>query len=101
MKPESNIKTSTPAGILNPEKNVALTSVLPLPISLIGSLLMNFTIAGEDYVFTLTVNGDGQLQGFTATKEGNTTYDCSIQLVSQTSPERACCSPAGCTAGSC
>jgi hypothetical protein len=101
MKPESNIKTSTPAGILNPEKNVALTSVLPLPISLIGSLLMNFTIAGEEYVFTLTVNGDGQLLSFTATKEGNTTYDCSIQLVSQTSPERACCSPAGCTAGSC
>jgi len=100
MKPETNITTSTPAGILNPDKQLGITSKLPLPIRLIGSLLMNFTIAGEDFNFTLTVNGDGQLLGFTATKD-NTTFDCSIQLVSQTSPERACCSPAGCTAGSC
>lgn len=61
---------------------------------------MNFTIAGEEFNFTLTVNGDGQLTGFTATK-GQTTYDCLIQLVSQSTPERVCCGPSGCTSGSC
>ena len=62
---------------------------------------MNFTIVGEDYNFTLTVNGDGKLIAFTATKD-QATFDCSIQLVSQTAPpERFCCGPAGCTAGSC
>ena len=100
MKPESNITSSTPAGILNPEKKVRATSILPLPISVIGSLLMNFTIAGEDFNFTLTLNSEGQLTGFTATN-GGTTYDCSIQLVSETPAERVCCTPSGCTAGSC
>jgi hypothetical protein len=100
MKPESNITTPTPAGILNPEKSLGLTSGLPLPITLPGSLLMNFTIAGEDFNFTLTVNSEGQLLAFTATKD-STTYDCSIQLVSQANAERTCCGPSGCTAGSC
>jgi len=97
MKPDSNTKPSTPAGILNPEENAGTTS-LPLPITL--PLVLNFTIVGEDFNFSLTLNGDGQLVGFTATK-GNTTYDCSIQLASQSSAERVCCSPIGCTPGSC
>ena len=100
MKPESNITPPTPAGILNSEKNLGVTSGLPLVINLARSLLMNFTIVGEDFNFTLTVNSEGQLLAFTATND-NTTYDCSIQLVSQASGERTCCGPSGCTAGSC
>ena len=67
---------------------------------------MDFTISGEDFTFTLQVDGTGQLTSFTATKSsgivGNTTYDCSIQVESQTNPPQVfCCTPSGCTSGPC
>jgi hypothetical protein len=100
MKPESTLTTSTPLGVLNSEKDPGLTSDLPLPTSLLRSVLMNFTIAGEPWVFTLETDADGNLTSLTAAKPG-VTCDCSIQLVAQSNGERTCCGPAGCTAGSC
>jgi hypothetical protein len=88
MKPESNITTLPPV------------SELPLPISLPGSELMNFTINGEEWLFTLTLDGQGHLVSLIATKDG-VTCDCTIQLVAQNNGTRTCCGPAGCTAGSC
>jgi len=62
---------------------------------------MNFTISGEEFDFTLEVDGSGNLTGFTATKDG-TTYDCTIQLTSRANAEdQVCCGPSGCMAGSC
>jgi hypothetical protein len=98
MKPESTLTTSTPVGILNPEKD--LVSDLTVPPNLLRSLLMNFTIAGEAWVFTLETDAQGNLTSLTATKPG-VTCNCSIQLVAEGTAERTCCSPAGCTAGSC
>ena len=62
---------------------------------------MNFTIAGEEFAFTISVDGEGQLTGFTATREG-LTYDCLIQVTSQ-GAERIieCCGANGCMAGGC
>ena len=100
MKPESTLPTSTPLGVLNSEKDPVLTTDLSLPINLARSVLMNFTIVGEAWVFTLETDADGNLTRLTATKPG-VTADCSIQLVAQSNGERTCCGPAGCTAGSC
>jgi hypothetical protein len=63
---------------------------------------MNFTISGEDFTFTLLVDPNGTLTSFTAEKD-STSYDCSIQVTSTTSlmPELFCCTPSGCTSGSC
>ena len=62
---------------------------------------MNFTISGEDFDFTLEVDGSGNLTAFTATKDA-TTYDCTIQLTSRTpEADRICCGPSGCMSGSC
>ncbi len=63
---------------------------------------MNFTISGEDFTFTLSVDLNGTLTGFTATKD-SINYDCSIQMTSTSGlmPERFCCTPSGCTSGSC
>jgi len=60
---------------------------------------MNFQIDG--FNFTMTIEQD-QLVGLTAEKD-QVTYDCTIQLVSQTAPEtRQCCGPDGkCYPGSC
>jgi hypothetical protein len=100
MKPETTLPTSTPVRILDPEEQYVAESNSNLLGSLERSLQMNFTIHGEDFVFTLTVDGDGQLTGFTATN-GSTTFDCSIQLVSQAN-ERWCCIPNGpCSPGGC
>ena len=99
MKSESTLTTSTPVGVLNPEKNLGVKSDLPLTNSLPGSVVMNFTIDG--FNFTLTVDGNNQLTGLTATKD-NTTWDCTIQLVSQVDGDRMCCGPTGdCRPGSC
>jgi len=63
---------------------------------------MNFTISGEDFTFTLSVNLNGELTSFTAEKD-STSYDCSIQVTSSGGlmPEIFCCTPSGCTSGSC
>ena len=63
---------------------------------------MNFTISGEDFTFTLLVDTNGTLTSFTATKD-SITYLCSIQLNSSGGlmPEAFCCTPSGCTSGSC
>ena len=61
---------------------------------------MNFTINGEEWIFTLLVDSQGNLTDFTATKDG-TTCTCSIQLVAEGTGGRTCCTPAGCTAGGC
>ena len=63
---------------------------------------MNFTISGEDFTFTLSVNPNGELTSFTAEKD-STSYDCSIQVESSGAlmPEAFCCTPAGCTTGGC
>jgi hypothetical protein len=99
MKPESPLETSTPVGIVNPEKDLGVKSDSPLTISLPGSVVMNFII--EDFNFTLTVDGNDHLTGLTATRD-NTTWDCTIQLVSQADGERQCCGPTGdCKPGSC
>jgi hypothetical protein len=95
MKPESTLTTSTPVGVLNPEKDLATAA-----INLARSVLMNFTIAGEAWVFTLVTDSDGNLTSLTAAKPG-VTCECSIQLVAESNGERTCCGPAGCTAGSC
>ena len=100
MKPDSTLTTSTPLGVLNSEKDPGLTSDLSSLTSLARSVLMNFTIVGEAWVFTLETDANGNLTRLTATKAG-VTADCSIQLVAQTNGERTCCGPAGCTAGSC
>jgi hypothetical protein len=63
---------------------------------------MNFTISGEDFTFTLLVDPNGTLTSFTATKD-STDYDCSIQVTATSSlmPDIFCCTPSGCTSGSC
>lgn len=105
MKSESDIPGATPVGTLNSERDLGAESDLPLPITLPRSLQMNFTIEGEDFNFTLTVDDEGNLISFTATKGSgitNDTFNCSIQVESQsTPPEVFCCTPAGCTAGPC
>ena len=88
--------TSTPIGILN--SNVDLSSESD-PLLPPRSKEMNFKIDGEDCVFTLIVDSQGNLTDFTATKE-NTTCTCSIQLTAENGG-RTCCTPAGCTAGGC
>ena len=57
-------------------------------------LQMNFTISGEDFIFTLLVDPDGKLNSFTAEKD-STTYDCSIQVSVSTAlmPERSAVRP--------
>jgi hypothetical protein len=64
---------------------------------------MDFTIENADYQFHLVVNQYNQLIGFTATKDQKT-YDCAIQLKSQTDPlDTGCCRPypPGCSGGPC
>ena len=63
---------------------------------------MTFTISGEDFIFTLLVDTNGNLTSFTAEKD-STSYDCSIQVTSSGAlmPEIFCCTPSGCTSGSC
>ena len=63
---------------------------------------MNFTISGEDFTFTLLVDLNGNLTSFTAEKD-SASYDCSIQVAASGAlmPETFCCTPAGCTSGSC
>jgi hypothetical protein len=62
---------------------------------------MIFTINGEPYIFTLTVDLLNRVTGFTATNL-STTYDCKIQMTSQEDePEVLCCTPSGCTQGGC
>jgi hypothetical protein len=60
---------------------------------------MEFQIDG--FNFTATIE-QGQLVGLTAEKD-DVTYNCMIQLVSQTAPEtRQCCYPDGhCYPGGC
>lgn len=50
--------TSTPIGILNARAGLRAESdsILPLPVILPRSEQMNFTINGEEYVFTLDVD---------------------------------------------
>lgn len=63
---------------------------------------MNFTISGEDFTFTLLVDTNGNLTSFTAEKD-SANYDCSIQVSASGAllPETFCCTPSGCTSGSC
>lgn len=62
---------------------------------------MTFTISGEGFTFTLEVDNNDNLTSFIATN-GATTYNCTIQLVSQINPEEfICCGPSGCTSGPC
>jgi hypothetical protein len=98
MKPENTITTSSPAGILNSETKLGAEVEIGVPLP--GSQKMNFTINGEEFSFTLTVDAEGNLTDFTATKDG-VTFDCSIQLVSEVNGSRTCCSPTGCMPGSC
>ena len=101
MKPENTLITSSPAGILNSEKELGAESEVRLPLPLPGSQQqMTFTINGEDFTFTITVDSQGNLLDFTATGEG-ATFDCMIQLVSDVDGARFCCGPSGCTSGSC
>jgi hypothetical protein len=100
MKPENTITTSSPAGILNSDPKLGAEADIRAPLPLPGSLPMNFTISGEEFDFTLTVDAEGNLTGFTATKDG-VPFECSIQLVSEVNGARTCCSPSGCTSGSC
>ena len=100
MKPENTLTTSSPAGILNPEPKLGAESEIHLPVPLPGSGLMTFRINGEEFNFTLTVDAEGNLTDFSATKDG-VTYDCSIQPVSDVDGSRTCCGPSGCTSGSC
>lgn len=98
MKTEQTIETttSTPIGILNSEATLGAESD---PVTLPRSTVMNFTIAGEEWVFTLQVDGEGNLTDFFAVKEGST-CSCLIQLIAENNG-RTCCGPAGCTAGGC
>jgi hypothetical protein len=100
MKPENTLTTSSPAGILNSETKVGAESEIRLPLPLPGSQQMTFTINGEDFTFTITVDTQGNLTAFTATGEG-ATFNCMIQLVSEVDGSRVCCGPSGCTSGSC
>ena len=64
-----------------------------------------FTIAGESlFTFEVTTDGDGNLESITASDAEQNFYDCKLQLVPR-NPERnlgvECCTPAGCTSGSC
>lgn len=62
---------------------------------------MNFTISGEPFTFTVTVDGDGNLTAFSAA-DGETTYDCRIQLMPHDEAKSVrCCTPEGCMAGTC
>ena len=62
---------------------------------------MIFTIAGETFVFNMTLDGENHLIALSATKD-NVTYDCTIQLVSEVDGARQCCVPGGsCSPGSC
>jgi hypothetical protein len=62
---------------------------------------MNFTIANEEFTFTIEVDGEGNLTEFTATRD-ETTFDCKIQLTSRDAePVIECCGANGCMAGSC
>lgn len=65
---------------------------------------MVFTIENEDYVFSLVVDQDNHLTGFTATKD-QVTYDCSIHLKSQLNSQVILCCrpypPGGCVEGPC
>src|SRR5262245_16267427 len=65
-----------------------------------GVRKMTFTITGEEYIFTLTVDTEGNLSSFTAVK-GDITYDCSIQLSAHSVEQKVCCTQWGCTAGGC
>jgi hypothetical protein len=98
MKPENTITTSSPAGILNSEAKLGAKVEIQVPLP--GSQQMTFTINGEEFSFTLTVDAEGNLTDLTATRDG-VTFDCTIQLVSEVNGSRVCCSPLGCTAGSC
>jgi hypothetical protein len=100
MKPENTITTSTPAGILNSDTKLGAEADISVTLPLPGSHQMNFTINGEDFDFTLTVDAEGNLTGFTATRDG-VPFNCSIQLVNEVNGARTCCTPSGCTAGSC
>lgn len=91
MKTDGTTETttsSTPIGILNSNADLGRSDQ------------MTFTINGEEWLFTLLVDSQGNLTDFTATKDG-TTCTCSIQLVAENSGARTCCTPAGCTAGGC
>jgi hypothetical protein len=92
--------TSTPIGLINPDANLAAESDSRLPSALLRSEQMNFTIVGEEWVFTLLVDAEGNLTDFTADK-GGVSCECFIQLVAQNNGDRTCCSPSGCTAGGC
>ena len=100
MKSENTLSTSSPAGILNSETKIGAESDIVVPLPLPGSKQMTFTISGEDFVFTITVDSSGNLTDFTATGDG-ATFDCTIQLVAEGNGARFCCGPSGCTAGSC
>jgi hypothetical protein len=100
MKPENTITTSSPAGILNSDPKLGAEADIHLPLPLPGGQQMNFTINGEEFNFTLTVDAEGNLTSLTATRDG-VAFDCSIQLVSEVNGARTCCGPSGCTAGSC
>ena len=100
MKPENTLTTSSPAGILNSETKIGAESEILVPLPLPGSKQMNFTINGEEFVFTMTFDTAGNITDFTATRDG-VTFECTIQLVSEVNGSRTCCSPSGCTAGSC
>ena len=100
MKSENTLPTSSPAGILNSEKELGAESDIQVTLPLPGSQKMTFTITGEDFVFTITVDSEGNLTDFTATRDG-VLFDCSIQLVAAVTAARICCTPSGCTVGSC
>lgn len=100
MKSENTLTTSSPAGILNSDAKLGAEAEIRVSLPLPGSNQMHFTINGEDFDFTLTVDSAGNLISFTATRDG-VPFDCTIQLVDEVNGARTCCGPSGCTAGSC
>jgi hypothetical protein len=101
MKPETTLPTSTSVRILDPEEQIVAESDSQLIGRLEGSQQMIFTIDGEAFIFTMTLDGQGHLTALTATKD-NTTYDCKIKLVSEVDGSQWCCIPGGsCSPGSC
>jgi len=64
---------------------------------------MEFTIANEDYVFNLVLDGSNHMTAFTATKDQDT-YVCSIHLKNDTNAQDITCCyppPRGCESGPC
>lgn len=101
MKSEATLPTSPLVRVLDSQDQLEVESDSRLLLNLPRSEEMNFTINGEDFFFTLTVDSNGHLTAFTATKD-NTVFDCKIKLVSEADGSTWCCIPGGpCQQGSC